>query len=201
MRKFNRADCPQALIERGEKWTTDLAERGRWTDWPQYGKRKLNHLLLEQGLRSQTQEHCSYCDMTPICPPGTETIDHFRPKSGTKGRLELAFEWHNLYYCCNNCQRHKGEQFEEALLKPDDPDYHFETYFQWNFATGELQPNEVASVEIQNRAVCTINVFKLYEKHSNLRLKERRDYESSESPCLDDFSYRDFLEWVVPQAS
>jgi len=70
-------------------------------------------------------------------------------------------------------------------------------YFQWDFATGELKPNEVAMPEIQRRAVRSIRILKLDEKHAVLRLKERRDFESSEAPCLDDFSYRDFLKLAV----
>lgn len=194
MRKFTRADCPDALKERGVKWTADFVERGYWTDWPQYKNMKLNQILLETGLRSQTQEHCSYCDMTPICPPGRETIDHFHPKSGQNGRLDLAFEWTNLFYCCDHCQQMKSDQFETALLKPDAHDYTFETYFQWDFATGELKPNEVAPPEIQHRADRTIQILKLYDKHPALRLKEKRNFESAQAQCIDDFSYRDFLE-------
>ena len=45
--------------------------------------------------------------------------------------------------------------------------------------------------------VRSIEILKLDEKHPVLRLKERRDFESIETPCLDDFSYRDFLKWAV----
>lgn len=194
MRKFERAECPQALTERGSKWTARLVERGHWTEWPQYNRQTLNLVLLENGLRSQTQEHCSYCDMTPISPPGRETIDHFHPKSGDQGRLDLGFEWTNLFYCCDHCQQMKLEQFEDALLKPDDADYAFDIYFQWDFATGELRPNEVAPPEIQHRAIRTIAIFKLCEKHPALRLKVLRDYRAVGTPNVDDYSYRDFLE-------
>lgn len=195
MRKLNRAACPQVLIERGAKWTADLLERGRWTDWPQHNKRKLHHILHDEGLRDQTQEHCSYCDMNPISPPGDETIDHFRPKSGPMGRPDLAYEWENLFYCCNHCQRNKRDLFEEALLKPDEADYDFETYFQWDFATGDLKPNEIASTENQHRAERTIRIFNLDMKHPALRLKARRAFATRElGASIDDYSYRDFLE-------
>ncbi|MBN8459643.1 MAG: hypothetical protein J0M04_17575 [Verrucomicrobia bacterium] len=194
MRKFERAECPQVLKDKGAGWTATLVERGRWTGWPQHNKRKLNHILTDEGLRDQTQAHCSYCDMTPICPPGRETIDHFQPKSGEKGRLDLGFEWTNLFYCCDHCQQMKLEQFEDALLKPDDADYAFDIYFQWDFATGELRPNEVAEPEIQHRATRTIEIFKLSEKHPSLRLKALRDFRAVEAANPDDYSYRDFLE-------
>ncbi len=194
MRKFTRADCPQVLKDKGAAWTDSLVNRGHWTDWPQYKNRKLNQILNDQGLRDQTQEHCSYCDMTPISPPGRETIDHFHPKSGPHGRLDLALEWTNLFYCCDHCQQMKGDQFDEALLKPDASDYFFDKYFQWDFANGELKPNEVAPPEIQHRAKQTIKIFKLCEKHPILRLKELRNYLAGGATNLDDHSYRDFLE-------
>lgn len=194
MRKLNRVKCPEVLTLKGAEWTARLVERGRWTDWPQHEKRKLNHILLDEGLRAQTQGHCSYCDMTPICPPGRETIDHFRPKSGPNGRLDLGYEWANLFYCCDHCQQMKDDKYEEALLKPDEQEYAFDIYFQWDFATGELHPNEAAPTEIQLRAVRTIEILKLCEKHSVLRLRALRDYLASDQSELDDYSYRDFLE-------
>ena len=197
MRKFTRAACPQVLEENGAEWTARLVARGRWTDWPRKNNRALNQILMQEGLRDQTQEHCSYCDFTPISPPGRETIDHFHPKSGPHGRLELALEWTNLFYCCDHCQQKKREQFDEALLRPDADDYDFDVYFQWNFSTGELLPNEVAPTEFQHRAARTIQILKLNEKHPPLRLIERRDYPAGGSVGLDDFSYRDFLERAV----
>ncbi|MGL4398356.1 MAG: hypothetical protein ACRCXD_00685 [Luteolibacter sp.] len=154
----------------------------------------MNHILLDEGLRDQTQEHCSYCDMTPICPPGTETIDHYRPKSGPAGRLDLAYDWANLFYCCNYCQGKKLDQFEDALLKPDEVGYEFETYFQWEVATGRLMPNEVASPDDRYRAERTIEIFKLNEKHPQLRQKERNSLQGGSRDELDGHSYRNFLE-------
>jgi uncharacterized protein (TIGR02646 family) len=135
--------------------------------------------------------------MTPISPPGRETIDHFHPKSGPHGRLDLSLEWTNLFYCCDHCQQKKQDQFEEALLKPDAVDYAFDLYFQWDFATGELLPNEVAPADFQHRATRTIEILKLDVKHPVLRLKELRDYLAGGAVDLDDFCYRDFLERAV----
>lgn len=198
MRKLNRVQCPEVLTQKGAEWTARVVKRGHWTDWPQHHGRKLNSILNDEGLRAQTQEHCSYCDMTPINPPGRETIDHFHPKSGPHGRLDLAFEWTNLFYCCDHCQQMKRDQFEEALLKPDTPDYDFDAYFQWDFATGQIAPNEIASQEDQHRAERTIAILKLHEKHPALRMKALKTYQAQQDSKLDDFSYRDFLERAVP---
>jgi uncharacterized protein (TIGR02646 family) len=198
MRKLTRVQCPEVLTLKGAEWTERVVQRGYWTDWPQYKKRDLNNILHDEGLRAQTQAHCSYCDMTPICPPGRETIDHFHPKSGPQGRLDLAFEWTNLFYCCDHCQQKKGDQFEDALLKPDMQDYNFDAYFQWDFATGQIAPNEIATPENQQRAKRTIAILKLHEKHPALRMKALRDYQAAERSNLDDYSYRDFLERAAP---
>ncbi|MGL4401474.1 MAG: hypothetical protein ACRCXD_16540, partial [Luteolibacter sp.] len=193
--KIKRAECPQALIEKGAKWTERFVASGKWPSWPQHGNRKLNHLLHDEGLRDQTKEHCSYCDITPIEPPGIETIDHFRPKSGPQGHPELAYTWENLFYCCVYCQKKKGDAFEEALLKPDEEDYEFARYFQWNFATGELMPSEVATPDDQYRAERTIDLLKLNVKLPPLRWSTRENL-ASRPECLDKHSYRDFLEWA-----
>jgi len=195
MRKIYRTDCPHALIEKGAEWTARFMSSGSWPKWPQHGKSKLNHILQNEGLKSQTQEHCSYCDITPISPPGTETIDHFRPKSGLQGRPDLAYSWENLFYCCNYCQDKKGDQFEEALLKPDEPDYEFLRYFQWEFSTGKLLPSEVATPEDQHRAERTIDLLKLNLKHPSQRVRFRNQLERRPD-SLDEHSYRDFLEWA-----
>jgi len=198
MRKLTRMECPAALTLKGKEWTDRLVERGRWTGWPRHQNRDFNQLLLDEGLRAQTQEHCSYCDMTPICPPGRETIDHFHPKSGPQGRLELAFEWTNLFYCCDHCQQKKGDQFDHDLLKPDTPDYDFDAFFQWDFATGQITPNEIATPENQQRARRTIEILKLHEKHPALRMKALREFLASGCRNVDDYSYRDFLERALP---
>jgi 5-methylcytosine-specific restriction endonuclease McrA len=130
MRKIQRADCPQDLIEKGPEWTQRFVARRKWTGWPQHGNRQLNHILQDEGLRNQTQDHCSYCDTPPISPPGEDTIDHFRPKSGPQGHPHLAYTWENLFYCCTYCQGKKRDQIEEVLLTPGEANYEFLRYFQ-----------------------------------------------------------------------
>ena len=184
MRKILRGDCPQALNEKGAEWTERYGASGYW---PTYKKRNLRDILLDEGLRDQTLKHCSYCDTIPFYPPGEETIDHFRPKATYP---HLAYAWENLFYCCPFCQRKK---YEEALIKPDDADYEFARYFQWEFATGRLLPNEVATSEDQYRAERTIELLRLNLKHAESRVFLRESLETRPL-SLDRHPYRDFIE-------
>ncbi len=184
MRKMDRLPCPQILIDRGTEWTEQHGGSGYW---PTINRKKLNHILMDEGLRGQTQAHCSYCDSFPISPPGDETIDHFRPKAS---HPELAYIWENLFYCCNYCQR---KNYEQGLLKPDEPGYEFERYFQWDFESLHVLPNEVATTEDQYRATLTIRCLKLNQGHPECRKHALKNFKNCPD-CLDDYAYRDLLE-------
>lgn len=194
MRKLTRIPCPKVLVDKGQKWTKRMVDKGQWTAWPQDDNKKLNHILRDEGLKEQTQAHCSYCDRTPVDLTGVETIDHFRPKSKF---LPLALEWTNLFYCCSRCQSVKREKYDDDLLKPDAEDYDFDRYFMWKFETGELLPNDVAPEEMQQRARYTISTLKLSDKHPAWRLKELHIYRALGLMDLDDRCYRDFLERAI----
>ena len=194
MRKFRRADCPQFLVSTWEQWGKDWRDRltqnrGAAFNWRTLDGEKVNIKLLPT-LKSQVQDHCSFCDNYPVSPPSNDTIDHFRPKAAYP--LE-AYKWENLYYCCDFCQGRRHD-FDEALLKPDAIDYEFDRYFRWDFTLGKLDINETASAEDKNRADVTIRLFRLNEKHPTLRREAL--YRRSKMPTdpLDKFPYRHFLE-------
>ncbi len=165
MNRCVRSAPPEPLAARAQEWTR------RWLEqcaakgaaefrWPQVDSKPLNQHLTE-SLRAMTSEHCSYCDNW--IPPGVaETIDHFRPKAC--GRFPgFAFEWTNLFLTCWVCQKAKGEQFDELLLKPDEPGYDFDRYFVYRPRTGTLEPNPNASPEDRRRADRTIQLLRLNE--------------------------------------
>ena len=107
-----------------------------------------------------TAGHCSYCDGHPLSATSIETVDHFRPKSRPEF-YKLVCEWTNLFLTCTACNLAKRERWDEALLRPDDPEYRFERYFEYRFDTGELQPSAAASFDEQQRARRTIDIFQL----------------------------------------
>jgi uncharacterized protein (TIGR02646 family) len=119
-----------------------------------------------------------------------ETIEHFRPKSSFPRQ---AYQWSNLYYCCTHCQQ-KGAQFDEALLRPDDPDYEFDRYFRWDYTTGRIEVNELGTQEQQHRASVTIEFYHLNEAHPGWRKRELRKRFQGRSDPIDDFAYRHYIE-------
>ncbi|HLH55679.1 MAG TPA: retron system putative HNH endonuclease [Verrucomicrobiae bacterium] len=193
MRKFQRLASPSFLSEKWEQWGRDWEDR-RSTNpratfhWHGIDGEPVNQKLLPT-LKAQVQGHCSFCDHFPVCPPSTDTIEHFRPK--TRFPRE-AFQWENLFYCCNHCQK-KGERYDDALLRPDGSDYVFDRFFIYDFTTGRIEPNPLASPVDQNRALITIDLYLLNEGHPSLRKRELRERAARPADSLDDFAYRDFV--------
>jgi hypothetical protein len=96
--------------------------------------------------------------------------------SGPKGRdefHELVCVWTNLFLTCTKCNSAKGEQWDEALLRPDEPGFSFERYFELRFDSWELHPATAATAEDQLRARKTIDVLDLNRSGA---LKSRRRF-------------------------
>lgn len=197
MRKFQRVLEPEVLQQHGKKWTTQwiqLCERNPNANFSWYqvdGRSAREHIL--PTLAEQTQLHCSFCDAFPVGGVSNETIEHFRPKSQFP---EFAYRWSNLYYCCNACQSAKGERWDDLLLNPDEEQYSFARYFEFDFTTGEIKPNAVANDTDQRRAQTTINHYNLNseDRQRNRKLelrKMRRSTDSENEHHL--WAYRDFL--------
>jgi 5-methylcytosine-specific restriction endonuclease McrA len=119
MRKFVRRATPAVLEENGARWGEEYAAK-RITDpghqfrWPQVNNRRLNQILLPD-LKTQTDDHCSYCDKFPLTR-GDESIDHSRPKTDERFYGEVCL-WNNLYLACKHCQDSKLAQFSDYLNK------------------------------------------------------------------------------------
>lgn len=200
MRKFVREPAPDYLTLGCERWNERWQERRGQSPkaqfhWPRVDGTPLNQLLIGADnapgpLKRQTDAHCSYCDQFPISPPGTETIDHFKPKSRFPGE---AFSWENLYFACNHCQG-RGEAWDEKLIRPDDAGFEFSRYFIWDYTNGELLPNPAATADDQARAACTIESFRLNIRHPGLRIREQQHRAAMPSMEPVQFAYRSFIE-------
>lgn len=192
MMPIRRAQEPSVLLEKGPAWTEAFLTR-RTTNphcafrWPVVEGQSLNRLLCPE-LEAMTAEHCAYCDHYQLGVAARETIDHFRPKSV---HPELAYTWENLFPACDVCQGSKLEQFDEALLKPDEPDYCFERFFIFNFSTGEIEPCPDGSLEEQNRAEVTIRILGLNVPPRN-QARKRAHKQHYRPKCWP--IYRDELE-------
>lgn len=183
MRRFNRLPEPEFLRGVweiwGEEWETRKANNPKASfSWRQVDGEAVNHKLLPD-LKTQTQDHCSFCDNYPVSPPSLDTIEHFRPKS--KYPRE-SYQWTNLYYCCNACQL-KNDDFDEAALRPDADDYEFDRYFRWDFTLGTLEINEQATPENQRRAEVTRTLYRLNVGHPQLRRRDQLMRAGSKHGC------------------
>jgi uncharacterized protein (TIGR02646 family) len=197
MRKFERLAEPDFLTGRWEQWGLEWERRlnenrGAEFHWHKIGGEKVNDKLLPL-LKAQTQEHCSFCDFVPIAPPSIETIEHFRPKSTFPRE---AYHWNNLYFCCMHCQQ-KGAEYSEALLRPDSDDYEFDRYFRWNFISGEIEVNTLASAGDQERARVTIKTYRLNDDHPRLRKLWLQEDGKDRAFALELRPYRDYAQEEV----
>ena len=197
MRKFIRSDSPDFLKTNWQKWgkkyeNSRKINTGFTFQWPIYKGEKIN-ILLEPTLSHQTDFHCSYCDNFPV-KSKEDSIDHFKPKSNEL-YYELVCKWENLYYCCQNCQQYKREQYNDNLLRPDDVDFSFESYFIYSFNSHKIEPNPASPENNKLKAITTINVFGLNDagQIAARRISLER-YESkkklNENIEINDFPYR-----------
>ena len=191
MMKQTRPQIPDWLNENWEKWGNKYKEnqiKGTKFNWFSHNGETVNHKLLPT-LKIMTANHCSFCDGHPMTRIGN-TIEHFRPKSIFP---ELSYQWENLFLCCGNCQK-KGDQFNELLLKPDEIDYEFHRYFDYNFETGCLRPNPYSDVKDQHRARITLIIYGLnnFDRPDDRRMTFNH-YNTSDIP-LNERSYRFIFE-------
>ena len=196
MMKLNRPDAPQWLTENasewGQAWQRNQAT-GKDFKWAQYQRQSVRDKLLPLLRDEITKNHCSFCDGFPIESMLGETVEHFKPKS--QFPLE-AYAWRNLFLCCHICQK-KGDEFSELLLKPDDFDYEFDRYFEFDAETGKLSPNRFnENTADQERAAVTIALYRLNDyNRPRARKLELKKFAANIDAELgaDDFSYRFIL--------
>ena len=197
MRKFTRGNVPDFLSRRWVTWG-ELYKRNRERSpafafqWYTYKGQKIN-TLLEPHLKKQTDDHCSFCDNFPI-RAREDSIDHFKPKS-IPAYYELVCQWENLYYCCQNCQQYKCEQYDEQLLRPDDVNFSFDIYFIYSYNSHKVDPNPALSEKDYLKAATTIRIFGLNDPgHIAARRISLERYEGKMNQGddieINDFPYR-----------
>ncbi len=196
MLKFIRLQQPEVLNTRWERYGESyrkkrIANAGFKFIWPTIAGITLNKTILPT-LLLQTQEHCTYCDHYPL-RRGDDSIDHFKPKS-VEAFYNLVCQWENLYVACKHCQDSKASLYSDDLLRPDDIDYNFRKYFNYNYATHKLEPNETESLGNQIRADETIRIF---DFNHLAQIKSRKfvwdKFVKDDNPVLNDYNYRFIL--------
>lgn len=193
MRKVERSAQPDCLRDNAGVWAQEyVAAREKNAKHKFTWRNDGCYQTIRRTLTDMTQHHCAFCDGL-IGAESRETIEHFRPKSNFPA---LAYQWDNLFPCCDVCQSQKLEKFDDGLLKPDTAEYAFNRYFICNYETGELQANPQASETDQARANRTLNLYGLnLPQRQASRQRELKQYSRrDEVDLIDDFSYRYFLE-------
>jgi len=196
MYPFIRTECPDHLREcweeLGVKYEASKIKDSKYSFiW--YAAFRYDE--VRKLLTAMTNEHCAFCDGGDLGAMSRETLEHFRPKS-RKEFYRLAYNWENLYPCCDRCQSEKLEKYDAALLIADEAGYDFNDYFMVDYITGEILPNPLASAANQHRADTTIRIYGLnVEPRTKIRKKELKRYlqRDESTDVLDDFSYRFFL--------
>jgi uncharacterized protein (TIGR02646 family) len=197
MRKFSRGESPVFLIHRWRIWGNSYRKNRRKNSgfkfqWPTYKGQKLN-TLLEPLLAQQTEHHCSFCDNFPIRSK-EDSLDHFKPKS-RPAYYQIVCQWENLYYCCQNCQQYKREQYNQHLLRPDSEDYSFDNYFIYSYYSHEIETKPGLDENDRKKAKKTIDIFGLNDRgHIAARRISLERYAAKinlgEEVLIEDFPYR-----------
>jgi len=200
VRKFSRVEAPAVWKDNEEKWNrqwVELLDRNVSASFTWYeaeGRSAREHAL--PFLKAQTSEHCSFCDGYPVSHVSVDTIEHFRPKC--RGRFpDQAYSWGNLYFCCTRCQAHKGDCWVDDLLAPDDVEYSFQKYFEFDFTTGEMRPSSTATESEKARARETIRIYGLdSDERRRFRRESLRGWTRTKESerDLSAFAYRDYID-------
>jgi len=189
--KMERISSPECLFQNGQQWANEYVANRRQNPKHKFSWRNDDcYQAVRKRLSEMTKAHCAFCD-GQIGVESRETVEHFRPKSKFP---ELAYEWENLFPCCDMCQSKKLELFEEGLLRPDHSDFVFERYFVANYKTGEIKPSPHADEQAQFRAEITIRLYGLdLPARNKARQREWERYCRDPEPCIDDYNYRFLL--------
>src|SRR6187402_2552501 len=164
MRECRRGPAPELLARHGPEIGAEYArlrrENPRYRfQWRQRGGEEL-YEVARAALAEMTARHCSYCDGYPLGATGRDEIDHFCPKTH-EAFYELVCAWENLFLICTRCNAAKHDQWEPALLRPDDAEYTFDRYFFFRFDTGALEPAPGITEGDRHRVLQTIAILDL----------------------------------------
>lgn len=196
MRKFKRVEEPEILKKHCARWNELWTSRCRADSSASFSWYEVDGVDARQHclptLQLQTESHCSFCDGYPMRELTNESVEHFRPK---RKFPEEAFSWTNLYYCCDGCQKAKGDDWDDLLLRPDGEEYTFGRYFIFDFTTGGIRPNPRATESDQLKAAKTIE---LYQLDSQQRRRHRLEYaeewdKTGGKGTLDRWPFRHYL--------
>jgi uncharacterized protein (TIGR02646 family) len=136
MIQVKRSPIPRILANKAAEWVGALQRAGSASDRKR-AQEKYRHPSIKSALVRLFHGKCAYCE-SHIRHVDYGHIEHYRPKSGPRGRPDLCFEWTNLLLACGICNGgdFKSHHFPEAadggpIINPcdEDPAVHFEFRF------------------------------------------------------------------------
>lgn len=174
-----------------EKVSNYMSQKPEKKKEPNFGWYELRSAIIE-ALLNLTDNHCSFCDCwfnSDQAAHSTE-IEHFKPKIKYP---ESAFDWFNLFVICRACNKIKGQEYKDLLLKPDNDKFSHD-YFAYNVVTGEIYPNPGKDKEVQDAVEYTIKTYKLDRPELRKARKDALEHYNGNRDSLIRESYRDFIE-------
>ena len=80
-----------------------------------------------------------------------------------------------MYIACAHCQKEKGTNYDEKLLRPDESGYDFYHYFYYDFTTHEIKILWSLTGEEAQRAEATLRIMNF--NHPAMKESRRLSYE------------------------
>jgi uncharacterized protein (TIGR02646 family) len=139
MISVTRGPKPNILVKHENNWLAKLLA----ATTPREEKLALNkyrHQEILDSLGGMFHGKCAYCE-SQIRHVAYPNVEHYRPRGGPNGNINLTFVWENLLLACGICngRQYKSDKFPEVanggpLLNPcvDNPDDHLEFEYDLN---------------------------------------------------------------------
>ena len=116
MKRIARGPEPEGLLLFRERFPDRT-----WRQFKKFDKVRLRE--LQQTIREQQGGLCAYCeiDLIPTRSSGApdSRIEHFHPKSDSKGAHNWHLDWSNLFGCCHGGTRPNVAEAKHRFTSPD----------------------------------------------------------------------------------
>ena len=152
----------------GQEFKSKLEAGGKSSDFS--WKKNINNPLVSI-LANLSYNHCNFCD-SYLGGSSTYQLEHYYPKNEYP---LLSYNWNNLFLCCNVCNSNANKQrtFIDNL-KPDHPDYSFDSVFYFDAFTGKVEIIETLKVQNGNLFLKASNFLIRYGINNEENEKNKR---------------------------
>lgn len=186
MRKLNKLDKPQILVDNAVLWTQEYCDCLKEGKTPSKEiATRYNEDSIKSTLEKETHEKCAYCE-SKMKHISYGDIEHILPKN-KDARPDLYVEWSNLTLACEQCNRSGKRMYynpELPLINPylDEPSEHLIDMGpiimpvigdDRAYVTKEkLKLNRAALVECRNERISSVeNLLNAWKKEPRTEIK------------------------------